>query len=152
MQCLDRVGLAAVARQRADSMSGGQQQRVAIARALLQRPEVLLADEPIASLDPRAAREVMELLWEVGSERKLTVICTLHQLDIALSYVERLVGLKHGELVLDSPSRNLTQADLQDLYLADHDTGEPADEASCVCADGSVGRSGEIPEEGRTKP
>lgn len=122
MSCLARVGLANMAGQRADSMSGGQQQRVAIARALLQNPEVLLADEPIASLDPRAAREVMDLLWEVGNERRMTVICTLHQLDMALNYGERLVGLKHGKLVLDAPSRNLTTEDLHDLYVED---GEP---------------------------
>ena len=127
MSCLERVSMADMAAQRADSMSGGQQQRVAIARSLMQNPEVLLADEPIASLDPRAAREVMDLLWEVGSERKMTVICTLHQLDMALNYGDRLVGLKHGQLVLDAPSRNLATHDLHDLYVED---GSPPRTAS----------------------
>jgi phosphonate transport system ATP-binding protein len=116
MEALERVGLAGKASQRADSLSGGQQQRVAIARTLMQDPEVLLADEPIASLDPKAARGVMELLWEVGRERHFTVICTLHQLDIALDYGERLIGLKQGEKVLDGPAKGLTCEDLAWLY------------------------------------
>ncbi|MFP4351501.1 MAG: phosphonate ABC transporter ATP-binding protein [Puniceicoccaceae bacterium] len=116
MACLERVGLGGKAMQRADSLSGGQQQRVAIARALMQDPEVLLADEPIASLDPKAARQVMELLWEVGKERHFTVVCALHQLDAALEFGERLIGLKEGRKVLDAPCAGLSRADLAWLY------------------------------------
>jgi len=122
MHALDRVGLPEKAGQRADELSGGQQQRVAIARTLVQRPEVMLADEPIASLDPRAAKEVMDLLWDVGREQQFTVICTLHQLDIALSYGERLVGLKAGEKVLDTREPGaLAPADLHWLYETEAD-------------------------------
>jgi phosphonate transport system ATP-binding protein len=102
--CLDRVGLAAVAEQRADSLSGGQQQRVAIARMLMQKPEVVLADEPVASLDPAAGTAVMELLREIARERDLTVIAALHQLELARHYSDRLVGLRSGRLVLDHPT------------------------------------------------
>jgi len=116
MACLERVGLGGKAMQRADSLSGGQQQRVAIARALMQEPEVLLADEPIASLDPKAARQVMELLWEVGKERRFTVVCALHQLDAALEFGERLIGLKEGLKVLDAPGAGLSRTDLAWLY------------------------------------
>lgn len=116
MQALDRVGLSGKAQQRADHLSGGQQQRVAIARTLVQRPNVMLADEPIASLDPHAAREVMDLLWDVGREHKFTVICTLHQLDIALDLGERIVGLRKGEKVLDDTAKGLKPKDLDWLY------------------------------------
>lgn len=125
MHAIDRVGLAAKAGQRADELSGGQQQRIAIARTLVQRPEVMLADEPIASLDPRAAKEVMDLLWDVGREQQYTVICTLHQLDIALAYGDRLVGLKTGEKVLDTREPNtLSPDDLNWLYDAAHDDAD----------------------------
>lgn len=116
MACLDRVGLADAASQRADTLSGGQQQRVAIARLLMQRPAVVLADEPIASLDPQAGQQVMDLLWGVAREQKLTVICTLHQLDVALAYGQRIVGLRHGVKVLDQPRAGLVAKDLEGLY------------------------------------
>lgn len=116
MEALDRVGLADYAEQRADQLSGGQQQRVAIARTLLQKPDVVLADEPIASLDPKAARDVMNLLWEVGREQQYTIICTLHQLDIALSVRGRIIALKEGKKVLDAPTEGIQAADLDWLY------------------------------------
>ncbi|MBK1735717.1 ABC transporter [Halorhodospira abdelmalekii] len=116
MHCLARVGLADKANQRADTLSGGQQQRVAIARLLMQDPEIVLADEPIASLDPRAGREVMELLWEVVRERGMTVLCTLHQLDIALEYGDHILGMKAGTIQVDAPARELTADQLQSLY------------------------------------
>ncbi len=122
MACLDRVGLAHVANQRTETLSGGQQQRVAIARMLMQRPTIVLADEPIASLDPRAGREVMDLLWGIADERRLTVVCTLHQLDVALAYGQRIVGLQRGEKVLDRPRAGLVADDLRTLYTSDsHD-------------------------------
>lgn len=116
MACLDRVGLAEFAGRRADTLSGGQQQRVAIARMLMQDPEIVMADEPIASLDPKAGREVMDLLWEVIEERGLTVICILHQLDMALEYGERLIGLQKGNLVLDRAVGDLNAKELNWLY------------------------------------
>ena len=116
MNALDRVGLADCAGQRADQLSGGQQQRVAIARTLLQKPDVVLADEPIASLDPKAARDVMNLLWEVGREQQYTIICTLHQLDIALSVGGRIVALKEGKKVLDASTEGIEASDLDWLY------------------------------------
>lgn len=117
MECLDRVGLAAVAGQRADTLSGGQQQRVAIARTLMQGPEIVLADEPIASLDPVAGRETMDLLWSVVRERGLTVICTLHQLDTAMAYADRIVALRAGRVALDAPASTIDRAALEALFL-----------------------------------
>lgn len=116
VHCLERVGLSGMIEQRADTLSGGQQQRVAIARMLMQEPELVLADEPIASLDPKAGLEVMELLWSVVRERGLTVICTLHHLELALQYGDRIVGLKQGEKVLDQNRGQLAESDLNWLY------------------------------------
>ncbi|PYZ96325.1 phosphonate ABC transporter ATP-binding protein [Alteribacter lacisalsi] len=116
MECLDRVGLAHLAGRRADQLSGGQQQRVAIARMLMQDPEVVLADEPIASLDPRAGREVMELLWEIVRERHLTVVCILHQTEVALEYGERFIGLHSGKLVMDQVQGQVSKEELSTLY------------------------------------
>jgi phosphonate transport system ATP-binding protein len=116
MACLARVNLADKAAQRADTLSGGQQQRVAIARMLMQDPEIVLADEPIASLDPKAGRDVMNLLWDVARERGLTVICTLHHLDLAREYGGRLIGLQQGRMVLDVPARDAGSASFDFLY------------------------------------
>ena len=113
---LDRVGLADRAFQRADTLSGGQQQRVAIARAMLQRPEVLLADEPVASLDPESAHQVMELIREVAAEERLTVLCSLHQVDLALSWGDRIVGLRTGRVVMDSPVAELDRDEAMAVY------------------------------------
>ncbi|WP_026361383.1 phosphonate ABC transporter ATP-binding protein [Amycolatopsis nigrescens] len=104
---LDRVGLGPQAFQRADTLSGGQQQRVAVARALMQRPEILLADEPVASLDPESSAQVMRLIREIARERDLTVLCSLHQVELALSLADRIVGLRSGRVVLDEPAREL---------------------------------------------
>ncbi|WP_240503504.1 ATP-binding cassette domain-containing protein [Natranaerobius trueperi] len=105
-----------MAKRRADQLSGGQKQRVAIDRMLIQKAELVLADEPIASLDPKAGREVMDLLCEVVRERDLTVICVLHQMDVAMDYGERIIGLKNGELVLDNDVKNISTERLQSLY------------------------------------
>lgn len=114
--CLERVGLADFAARRADRLSGGQQQRVAIARMLMQEAEVVLADEPVASLDPVSGRRVMDLLWEIVHERGLTVVCTLHQLDLALAYGGRVIGLRGGRKVMDETLAGKTGADLEGLY------------------------------------
>ncbi|GHC70315.1 phosphonate ABC transporter ATP-binding protein [Limoniibacter endophyticus] len=116
MACLERVGLADKAAFRASQLSGGQQQRVAIARMLMQDPAIVIADEPIASLDPKAGREVLELLWEVVSERGLTVLCTLHQLDLAIEFGQRIVGMKAGKVHLDGPGKSFSRDELNELY------------------------------------
>ncbi len=116
LECLARVGLADLAARRADQLSGGQQQRGQIARMLMQDPEVVLADEPVASLDPQSGRQVMELLAEIVRERGLTLICTLHHLDLALEYGDRVVGLRAGEKVIDSHLAGKAEADLAGLY------------------------------------
>ncbi|MGW9168157.1 phosphonate ABC transporter ATP-binding protein [Agromyces sp. NPDC055658] len=113
---LDRVGLLDRAYQRADTLSGGQQQRVAIARALMQDPEILLADEPVASLDPESSEQVMALIREIAMDAGLTVVCSLHQVDLALSWGDRIVGLRHGEVVLDTPASGLTKAEVMEIY------------------------------------
>ncbi|NLU84249.1 phosphonate ABC transporter ATP-binding protein [Rhodococcus sp. HNM0569] len=116
MEQLDRVGLAHIAFQRADTLSGGQQQRVAVARALLQRPRILLADEPVASLDPESSAQVMDLLTRVAREDDLTVLCSLHQVELALSFGHRLVGLRSGRVVLDRPVPTIDRAETMRIY------------------------------------
>lgn len=116
MDALTRVGMQDYAWQRADSLSGGQQQRVAIARALVQKAEVILADEPIASLDPESARIVMETLRDINQQDGKTVIVTLHQVDYAKRYCDRAVALKQGELHFDGACSALSDDILQSVY------------------------------------
>ncbi|MGP4015474.1 phosphonate ABC transporter ATP-binding protein [Saccharopolyspora sp. 5N708] len=116
MDQLERVGLTAQALQRASTLSGGQQQRVAVARALLQKPEILLADEPVASLDPDSAAQVMNLIAEIAREDGLTVLCSLHQVDLALSWGHRIVGLRSGQVVLDTPVDGLSRDAAMAIY------------------------------------
>ncbi|WP_150644680.1 phosphonate ABC transporter ATP-binding protein [Pseudomonas fluorescens] len=122
MESLDRVGLADLAQQRASTLSGGQQQRVAIARALTQRAEVILADEPIASLDPESARKVMEILADINRRDGKTVVVTLHQVDYAVRYCQRAIALKAGRIHFDGAASALNPTFLNDLYGADLDT------------------------------
>lgn len=123
MQALARVGLAELAMQRASTLSGGQQQRVAIARALTQRAEVILADEPIASLDPESARKVMSILADINRQDGKTVVITLHQVDYAMRYCQRAVALKGGHIHFDGPICDLTQMQLDSLYgVASYDS------------------------------
>ncbi|MEY3681082.1 MAG: phosphonate transporter ATP-binding protein [Actinomycetota bacterium] len=116
LENLDRVGLGDRAFQRADTLSGGQQQRVAIARTLMQRPRLLLADEPVASLDPESSAQVMDVLFRIVVEDQLTVICTLHQVELALGWAQRIVGLRDGQVVLDRAVDNLDQDAVMDVY------------------------------------
>jgi phosphonate transport system ATP-binding protein len=116
LEHLDRVGLLERAYQRADTLSGGQQQRVAIARALMQDPDILLADEPVASLDPESSSQVMSLIREIAAERGLTVVCSLHQVDLALSWADRIVGLRAGEVVLDMTTEALSREQVMEIY------------------------------------
>jgi phosphonate transport system ATP-binding protein len=108
---LDRVGLGDQAFQRADTLSGGQQQRVALARTLMQGPSLVLADEPVASLDPENAGSVMDLLFRVCREDQLTVLCTLHQVDLAVEWADRLIGLRDGVKVLDQRADDTARDD-----------------------------------------
>jgi phosphonate transport system ATP-binding protein len=116
MAALQRVGVADYASQRAGALSGGQQQRGAIARALVQQAELLLADEPVASLDPVSARRVLELLRGLNKADGLTVLVTLHQVDYALRYCDRVVALKAGRLVYDGPPSGLSRDRLVEIY------------------------------------
>jgi phosphonate transport system ATP-binding protein len=116
MSCLERVGLRDKAYQRADQLSGGQQQRVGIARALVQQPEVLLADEPIASLDPRSSHTVMAILEQINRQDHITVIVSLHDVDVAMEFARRILGIRGGRVVMDKPATQVTRKDLDFIY------------------------------------
>jgi phosphonate transport system ATP-binding protein len=116
LRALDRLDLGEFAGQRAESLSGGQQQRVAIARTLVQDPRIILADEPVASLDPRNTKIVMDALKDLNRERGITVMCNLHSLDLARTYCERLIGMREGQVVFDGPPSGLSDAAVIDLY------------------------------------
>ncbi|WP_298818056.1 phosphonate ABC transporter ATP-binding protein [uncultured Roseibium sp.] len=116
MACLERVGLADQAMKRADQLSGGQSQRVAIARALMQRPRMIVADEPVASLDPVAGREVMDLFHQLTREEGITLLFTSHNVQQALDYADRILAIKQGEIVLNAPSSTLHSGDLNKHY------------------------------------
>ena len=150
VQALERLDLLAHAFQRAETLSGGQQQRVAIARALVQEPSLLLADEPIASLDPHSARTVMDAIRAINREDGLTVLCNLHHLETARAYCDRIVGIKSGRVVFDGPPTELTASLAADIYGGVPDSEEmrdalspgaelPASSATPLVAPGLVG-------------
>ena len=116
---LDRVGLMEHADKRADALSGGQRQRVGIARALAQEPELLLVDEPTASLDPKTSRQIMRLLTEICAERDLPAIVNIHDVPLAQQFMHRIVGLRAGRVVFDGPPEDLTEAALTEIYGAE---------------------------------
>jgi phosphonate transport system ATP-binding protein len=116
LELLDRVGIAHKAAMPARSLSGGQQQRVAIARALMQQPRVILADEPVASLDPRLADSVLQLLRDIADHDGIPVLVSLHVLPLALAHSDRIVGLRHGEVVVSAPTAELDASTLAGLY------------------------------------
>ena len=116
MAALDQFDIANLAAQRAEHLSGGQQQRVAICRALLQEPDIVLADEPVASLDPRNTRIVMDALARINRHYGLTVLCNLHSLDLARGYCDRLVGMAAGRVVFDGAPEALTDDVARELY------------------------------------
>ena len=124
MSCLERVGLADKAHNRADQLSGGQQQRVGIARALAQQPDLILADEPVSSLDPCSARGVLELLHDINVRDGLTIIASLHNMQLAVAFGSRVIGMRHGRLCLDSQAERLDEGTLHDLYAS----GEEGDD------------------------
>jgi phosphonate transport system ATP-binding protein len=116
LSCLDKVGLLDKAYDRVDQLSGGQKQRVGIARAIIKNPTLLLADEPVASLDPMISDSIMTLLWNIRHEIGLTVICNLHQVDLALKYSDRIIGLSGGRVVLDAPTKDVDEAYIRKIY------------------------------------
>ena len=121
LDALERVGVREMAWQRASTLSGGQQQRAAIARTLVQKAKIILADEPIASLDPEASRRVMEVLARINAEDRTTVVVSLHQVDFAVRYCPRTIALRNGTVVYDGPSAGLTPQLLRQLYGSDAD-------------------------------
>ena len=116
---LERVGIAEKARQRADTLSGGQQQRVAIARTLMQRPRLLLADEPVASLDPATSHSVMRYVEQINKEDGITVVCNLHFLSLARRYAQRVLALKDGQLVADLDPHAIDPTRFREIYGED---------------------------------
>lgn len=113
---LQRVGIPEKLYERTDRLSGGQQQRVAIARVLVQNPLVMLADEPVSSLDPELSREVMELLCDLVQESGKTLVVSLHSIELAQLYCDRIVGLREGRILFDVPSEKLSEAMIAELY------------------------------------
>jgi phosphonate transport system ATP-binding protein len=113
---LERVGIADKAQNRADQLSGGQQQRVGIARALMQEPKLILADEPVASLDPVLAHSILQYLEQLNRQDGITVLCSLHFLDLVHRYASRVVGLKAGELVFEGRPQELTRVRFKEVY------------------------------------
>jgi phosphonate transport system ATP-binding protein len=116
LENLERVGLADYAFQRADTLSGGQMQRVAIARTLMQKPSLMLADEPVASLDPESSAQVMDIMLKIAKEENLTVVVTLHQVELAMGWADRIVGLRDGEVVLDDEPKKLGTKKVMEVY------------------------------------
>lgn len=116
---LERVGIADKANHRADELSGGQQQRVGIARAMMQNPDMILADEPVASLDPVLAHSIMQYLEKINKEDGVTVLCSLHFLDLVHRYADRVVALKEGILMFDGLPKDIDDAKFKDIYGRD---------------------------------
>ena len=116
LKALETVGLLNKAYNRADELSGGQRQRVGIARAIIKKPTLLLADEPIASLDPKAADLIMSLLKKINKEFKITIVCNLHQVELAAQYSDRIVGLLDGAIMFDKLSANINKTSINQIY------------------------------------
>ena len=110
------MGLLNKAYERVDELSGGQRQRIGIARAIIKRPKLLLADEPVASLDPKAANLIMSLLKKINKEFEITVICNLHQVELASKYSDRIVGLLDGEIMFDKIASNVNKTAINEIY------------------------------------
>jgi phosphonate transport system ATP-binding protein len=141
IRALDRLDIADLALNRADALSGGQQQRVAIARALMQEPRILLADEPIASLDPMNAKLVMDALRDINQRDGIMVLCNLHTLDTARTYCDRIVGMSHGRIVFDGAAETLDERAVRLIYGADGQE-HPLDESITST---SIGVPGALP-------
>jgi phosphonate transport system ATP-binding protein len=124
LACIGRVGLSGKAYIRADQLSGGQQQRVGIARALVQQPQIVLADEPVASLDPYSAEMVMDILQEINEEDGITMIVSLHNVELARKYAHRVIGIREGRILFDKPIDNIEKIDIDLIYGGSQDTCE----------------------------
>ena len=143
LSALEGLDIGRLSGQRADTLSGGQQQRVAIARALIQEPEIILADEPIASLDPRNTKIVMDALLRINKHFGITVLCNLHSLDLARTYCDRLIGMSAGRIVFDGAPAALTEHIARELY--DLEANEVMGTAPVAAlADSTVPALGEI--------
>lgn len=116
LEALDKVGILDKAYVRADQLSGGQQQRVALARTLAQKPEIILADEPVAALDPITATQVMDDFKKINKELNMSVLINIHHVDLALKYADRVIGIKAGEIVYDGPSAEVDSEVLKQIY------------------------------------
>ncbi len=116
LEALDKVGILDKAYIRADQLSGGQQQRVALARTLAQDPKIILADEPVAALDPVTARQVMEDFVRINREMGISILLNIHHVELALEYASRVIGIRAGEIVYDGPASQVDQAVLDDIY------------------------------------
>lgn len=116
LEALDKVGILDKAYIRADQLSGGQQQRVALARTIAQKPEIILADEPVAALDPITATQVMNDFKRINEELDITVLINIHHVDLALKYANRVIGIKAGEIIYDGPASKVDELVLQDIY------------------------------------
>ena len=116
LESLDKVGILDKAYTRCDQLSGGQQQRVALARTLNQNPSIILADEPVASLDPVTAKQVMSDFVRINKEYKITILLNIHHVDLALNYCDRVIGVRAGEIVFDGPASSITQEQLDEVY------------------------------------
>ena len=139
LAALEQFEIAGLAAQRADQLSGGQQQRVAIARALVQEPDIILADEPIASLDPHNTKVVMDALQRINRDFGITVMCNLHSLELARSYCGRLIGMAAGQVVFDGTPEQLTEQEARRLYGLESDPRvNPSATPSGVAADESI--------------
>jgi phosphonate transport system ATP-binding protein len=137
--CLEAVGLKEKRRFRCDQLSGGQQQRLAIARTLMQEPEVILADEPVSSLDPVLSGEILDLLVRVADDARLTLLISLHQVDLARRYAQRIVALREGEIALDLLSANLDASCVEHLYRRSSDSSASAADSGMDSAGGHDG-------------
>jgi len=127
LEALDKVGILDKAYNRVDQLSGGQQQRVALARTLAQDPKILLADEPVASLDPVTANQVMADFKKINKELNITVLINIHHVDLALDYCDRVIGVQAGEIVYDGPSKDITKEVLKQIYGKDPEALEEFD-------------------------
>ena len=117
LKSLETVGLLEKSYNRSDELSGGQRQRVGIARAIIKKPLLLLADEPVASLDPKAANLILSLLKKINKESGTTILCNLHQVDLAKKYSDRLIGLLDGKIIFDEKSANINKTNLEKIYI-----------------------------------
>ena len=123
LEALDKVGILDKAFVRADQRSGGQQQRVALARTLAQNPKIILADEPVASLDPVTAKQVMDDFRRINREMNISVLINIHHVDLALQYADRVIGIKAGEVVYDGPASEVNEAVLAEVYGSQFEAG-----------------------------